>query len=446
MTDAMLGFAVEPNGSKVLVTVRLGEIVVYADRCDPGSAGSRKLLLKGMVEKHPHAAPLATLIEARLLQELVPQPATAPDRQALEPWGTPVSTTEVLEEVRSILLRYAILPPHGAERIALWVAHTYVFEMFHYSPRLLVTGPEKRCGKTLVLRLIGALCNNPKRCDGITSAALFRTIESSKPTMLLDEADTFLGGPRPNEDLRGVINSGHQKGGAIIRCVGDDHEPVEFGVFCPLALSMIGKPPDTIEDRSVVVSMRRKNRHEKVDRLPLGQDLRIHFLPTLRKLARWAKDHRELLGTIAPGVPEQLDDRAGDNWFALIAIAETAGEPWVDLARAAARNDQDLRGEASERTGIMLLEDVRTVLCAEPDDRITTARLLGWLHGLEERPWSDYQQGRSLNSMQMAWLLRPFGIKSTNLRIGATVVKGYYRSAFEDAWNRYLAPPPTPAA
>jgi hypothetical protein len=445
MTDVNLSFTVDRSGPKVLVTVRKGENIVYADRCDPGSAGSRKLLLKGMLESHPDAAPLAAQIEARLLHELVAQPAPAPNPTELEPWDQPVTTAEILDEIRSILLRFAILPPHGAERIALWIAHTYVFEGFQYSPRLLVTGPQKRCGKSLVIRLIGALCHAPRRCDGITSAALFRTIEAHQPTMLLDEADTFLGGPRPNEDLRGVINSGHQKGGAIVRCVGDDHEPVEFGVFCPLVLSMIGKPPDTIEDRSVIVSMRRKQRHEKVERLPIGQDLRRYFEPTQRKLLRWAEDHRETLTAIRPQVPEQLDDRAGDNWFALIAIAETAGETWSELAQAAAKNDQELRSESSEGDGIMLLEDIRMVFCAEPDDRITTAHLLRQLCSLEERPWPNYRPGQGINPMQLAGLLRPFGIKSMNMRVGDKVVKGYCRSAFEDAIGRYLPPPSAPA-
>ncbi len=32
------------------------------------------------------------------------------------------------------------------------------------------------------------------------------------------------------------------------------------------------------------------------------------------------------------------------------------------------------------------------------------------------------------------------GFKSRNLRIGTTVVKGYTRDSFKDAWDRYLPP------
>ena len=38
-------------------------------------------------------------------------------------------------------------------------------------------------------------------------------IEKYKPTLLIDEADTFL---RGNEELRGVLNRGHTRSGATI--------------------------------------------------------------------------------------------------------------------------------------------------------------------------------------------------------------------------------------
>lgn len=44
-----------------------------------------------------------------------------------------------------------------------------------------------------------------------------------KPTMLIDEADTFL---CDNDELRGVLNTGHTRATAyVIRTVGEDHEP-----------------------------------------------------------------------------------------------------------------------------------------------------------------------------------------------------------------------------
>jgi hypothetical protein len=66
----------------------------------------------------------------------------------------------------------------------------------------------------------------PRRAGGPPSGtAVFRLIEAHQPTLLIDEADTFL---PENEALRGVLNSGFWKPKAYVsRCVGDDYAPME---------------------------------------------------------------------------------------------------------------------------------------------------------------------------------------------------------------------------
>ena len=59
----------------------------------------------------------------------------------------------------------------------------------------------------------------PLSTSNTTAAAIFRTIEAARPTLLIDEADTFL---TNNEEIRGVLNSGHRRSGAfVLRLVGD---------------------------------------------------------------------------------------------------------------------------------------------------------------------------------------------------------------------------------
>ena len=76
----------------------------------------------------------------------------------------------------------------------------------------------KRCGKTLLLIVLGALVPRRLFASNVTPAVLFRTIEKYRPTLLIDEADTFI---RENDELRGVLNSGHTRTTAVvIRAVG----------------------------------------------------------------------------------------------------------------------------------------------------------------------------------------------------------------------------------
>jgi putative DNA primase/helicase len=83
----------------------------------------------------------------------------------------------------------------------------------------------------------------------------FKASKCGKPTLLIDEADTFL---PENEELRGILNAGHRCGAAAVRLVGDNHEARSFATYAPVAIALIGKLPDTLADRSVHVSLRRR--------------------------------------------------------------------------------------------------------------------------------------------------------------------------------------------
>jgi hypothetical protein len=71
--------------------------------------------------------------------------------------------------------------------------------------------------------LLARLAPRPLLSSNISPAALFRIVEKYCPTLLVDEADSFL---RDKEELRGILNSGHTRDAAyVVRTVGDDNEP-----------------------------------------------------------------------------------------------------------------------------------------------------------------------------------------------------------------------------
>ena len=156
-----------------------------------------------------------------------------------------------------------------AVAVALWIVHAYAFEASLISPRLAIGSPEKRCGKTTLLRVIRHFVPRPLWAANITPAAVFRTIELTRPTLLIDEADTFF---KENEELRGVLNSGHSKDGQVARLVDDDHEPRTFATYCPTVIACIGSLPGTIEDRSIKITLRRRRRDEPVRAVSRGSD------------------------------------------------------------------------------------------------------------------------------------------------------------------------------
>ncbi len=60
-------------------------------------------------------------------------------------------------------------------------------------------------------------------CELQQIAALYRAIEKYGPTLLIDEADTFL---RENRELLGILNAGYERGKFAVRAVpaGDDYD------------------------------------------------------------------------------------------------------------------------------------------------------------------------------------------------------------------------------
>src|SRR5262249_50698311 len=153
--------------------------------------------------------------------------------------------------------------------------------------------------------------------SNITGSALFRYVEQVRPTLLIDEADSFV---KDNEELRGILNSGHTKTAAyVIRNVevNGEHKPRRFSTWAPKAIATIRGLADTLEDRAIIVSLQRKPPGANVERLRKRDN---EWFAALRsKAARWAEDNFDRLVVADPQVPEALNDRAADNWRPLLA-------------------------------------------------------------------------------------------------------------------------------
>lgn len=351
-----------------------------------------------------------------------------------EPWPEPVNGAALLDELATTFERFLALPDGASVALALWALHTHCFDAFGVTPRLALCSPEKRCGKTLTLSVLGALVPRALPASNVTAPVVFRAIEKFKPTLLVDEADTFLAG---SEELRGVLNSGHTRVMAfVIRTVGDDHDAAMFSTWAPVAVALIGRLPATLEDRSVVVNMRRRLPGEAVERLRLD---RIAELEPLRsRAARWAADHLAELGSMDPDIPDLGSDRAADNWRPLLAIADAAGCEWPALARQAARTLQGAAGSDDGSVAALLLSDLRDLFAERGTDRLTSETIVTALGAMEDRPWPEWRDGRPITTRQVARLLKPFGVHPLKYRVGTETARGYRREDLSDPFSRYL--------
>jgi putative DNA primase/helicase len=234
-----------------------------------------------------------------------------------------------------------VLSEQQALAVALWILHSHAFEFAEHSPRLHVPSPAPRCGKTTLLNTVAAIVPKPIHTENITTSALFRIIEMVQPTLLIDEADIFL---KDNEDMRGLLNAGHGRGGQVIRTVGEDFEPRAFKVWSPVVVAGIGRIPATIEDRSITISLRRRLPHEKIERLRTNRTGHLDVLG--RRAARWVADNKTALADADPTLPDSLGDRERDNWRPLVAIADA-------ISVAAGQRPEKQRSRSPKRNGTM---------------------------------------------------------------------------------------------
>ncbi|WP_241779144.1 DUF3631 domain-containing protein [Streptomyces rimosus] len=357
---------------------------------------------------------------------------------------------QALADLRAQVRRYVILP--GEETltaVTLWVAATHLQRAWQHAPRLAVVGPAKRCGKSRLLDVVTETVHNHLITVNASASAIFRSItDEDPPTLLVDEADTLFGTAKvaeKNEELRGLLNAGHQRNRPTLRVGGNDHKPQKFPTFAMAALAGIGDLPDTIMDRSVVIRMRRRGPGEKYDSFRTGRDTpALHR--TRGRLSAWLKPlYRQAMDS-EPDMP--VEDRAADTWEPLVIVADLAGGEWPGLARNACRTMVGHEAGQDEEGGLRtrILVDIRRAFAAEGDPAVLrTSRLLDHLNADKEAPWAEHgANGLTPRGLQL--LLKDYGISSANRRFpDGAQAKGFARNQFVDAWYRYC-PEPVPAA
>jgi len=323
-----------------------------------------------------------------------------------------VNGMEVLEQVAETFCRYIALPDGAADVLALWCAHTHRFDVFQCSPRLNVSSPEKNCGKTTLRDVVSLLVPRALLAENLSVAVLFRVIEQHRPTVLADECDTWL---RDNEELRGMLNAGHRRGGQALRCEGESNEVRAFNVFAPVVLCGIGPLPGTLHDRSVVIRLERAKPGELSKRF---DSRRVESETELcQKLARFVTDNASRLEASDPILPEGVFNRLADNWRPLFAIAEITGGDWPQRAATAFAKLTSSEDVDAQGVGTTLLADIRQIFENTGMERLPSAQLVDLLAKIEARDWAEWGRARKpISTHQLAKLLRRFHVSPRDPR------------------------------
>ena len=372
-----------------------------------------------------------------------------------EPWEEEVDGADVLDHIVELFLRYISMSEEQDHTLAIWILYSWLHDRWKTSTFLGVTSATRRCGKSTLLEIIQDLTYRPLNIGSqTTSPALFRTIQEYKPTLILDEFDTYF---HLDGSLRGMLNSSQRlRGAQTLRTdkVDEKHVPAFFKTWCPKVIAGTGDFPSTIYDRSIVIVLkRRKKSDEEMEFWGDHEEAEIERIR--RRLARWAKDHSASVYRKRKTVdfPPGLHDRARDGWAPLLTIGELVGGEWSGEDGRAWQACVKITASTKDETDIgeRLLADIRKVFFQERDpDYLPTVNkssdlynetipgILQKLNAMEESPWGDINQGKPLTSNGLAKRLKRFEIKPHTIRLDAGLTaKGYRRTDFLPVWERY---------
>lgn len=336
----------------------------------------------------------------------------------------------ILDDIQAYVEKYvALSDPAQATVLALYVMHTHAFEYARATPYLYVTSAEKQSGKTRTLETLETICRDSVKADNLTSSVMFRVIEHKRPTLMVDEVDTIFSGAK-NEELRGVLNSGYKRGGNILRSVGNPLDEnggiASFNTFCPKILAGIdnAQVPDTIRDRSIRITLRRKAPGQVVQEF-YAEDVEVEAEELVERIGAWIAAHDDKL-RIRPDRIDGLSDRANEISRPLLAIAQATSAHWYQRAVRALLHLQsdDAESRLSPQAEVLLI--ARNWMDDNGKDRITS-RTLCDLTG---------RHGKQIGVWMKAYEVRP----GTYAFDGVTA-KGYLRASMQDAFDRYLPAP-----
>ena len=353
----------------------------------------------------------------------------------------PVDGALMLSDIAAFVRRHVWIDERSVDALALWAVMTWIHERLEISTFANLTSATMRCGKSLLVEVLHELVYRPVPFSGqVTAAVLFRMVEAHAPTLMLDEADTYI---REDGTLRSVVNGSQRRRLAYVwRCVEPDFEPRRFRTFCPKLMAGIGGIPDTILDRSLVVRLQRK---PATERLTPWRERDPEAVKAMRgQIARWTGDHAGRIVAAGSAVvfPDALHDRARDAWESLLAIGDTAGGEWVGRDGRAWKACEHFAatsegGEGGARE--MLLADLHAIFEADGwSEAIPSATIVERLVAMESRPWPEWKRGKAISVRQLASLLRPFDVHPRNHRGTAGQSKAYFRDALRPVFDAYL--------
>jgi hypothetical protein len=317
-----------------------------------------------------------------------------------KPWEETVSTQALMTEVMDQIRRYMVVHDDVAIAVTLWTMFAWIHDIAVHSPNLDVDSAEPDSGKSTLLGVLSFLVPRPYKVAEITGSNIYRIVDRTHPTLIIDEADQLL---CRKPALTEIINASWTRGTKIPRMVNGIERL--FDPFCPKIICGRGLVmADTTASRGIRIKLWPKSADESVEDFDFVDD--DTFVVLRRKLARWSIDNSASLKEAHPAMPAGFLNRLRLNWKLLFAIADLGGDAFARSARTAAVRLSRKRHQPSE--GLRLFAALSPLVANR--EEIPSAEIVGQLNADKDGEWCEFRGRGPITQRQIAKLLEPYDI------------------------------------
>ena len=207
---------------------------------------------------------------------------------------------------------------------ACWTAHTYFYPLFDYTPYNDLVGM-KGSGKSQRQDLLEWTCYNGMKSGDATVSSIFRTVQGTGGTIILDEAENLKGGKDDKLELESLLRNGFQKGGKVSRSKEQNKTfvPETFSVYSPKVVGHIHAVDNTLADRCIENAILKSTNKKVLEQSPdESKDSLIY--QNRENLYRLFLDYAVEVRSLIPEARELIKKTAGrtmDLWTSQVTMA-----------------------------------------------------------------------------------------------------------------------------
>jgi putative DNA primase/helicase len=255
-----------------------------------------------------------------------------------DPWDEPVQPKELIREIYRTLDHYVVCSVEGKITLSMWALLTWFYNETVYAPPLVITAPEKGCGKSSVAYLIKDLSCKSIYALSPTPAVIYRVKEKiDGVSLFFDEADTFFK-TADSKQISSIINAGVIRDGQVLRCDKDARQDMDvkgfncFGFHAVIGIGCDTLLENTLLDRSLVIRLDRATNEQcrgigdyQIER-ELGE-CAGNMAILRRKCAAFRDDYRQafkdrLMFYKNKENAANIQNRQRQKWIPLLALAD----------------------------------------------------------------------------------------------------------------------------